>query len=193
MNFIYNRRLDFHFILNDKVDKDKLIKSINVLNKKNKIIKLAKANITQSCTNKKIYIIIEDNNFIVNFSHLFYDAYSINLVLQKIDEIYKMGGICKGEIKKYMEELDQDLVSINTDNLRIMNRVYGSKYKLDTDLIEHIDKKFYTVKPTYYLNSKEVDDYIKKTDIIPNGISINPREKQVSVSLKKKPEQGEIE
>ena len=37
MNFIYNRRLDFHFILNDKVDKDKLIKSINVLNKKNKI------------------------------------------------------------------------------------------------------------------------------------------------------------
>ena len=63
MNFIYNRRLDFHFILNDKVDKDKLIKSIKILNRKNKIIKLAKANITQSCTNKKIYIIIENNNF----------------------------------------------------------------------------------------------------------------------------------
>jgi hypothetical protein len=101
MNFIYNRRLDFYFILNDKVDKDKLIKSIKILNRKNKIIKIAKANITQSCTNKKIYIIIENNNFIVNFSHLFYDAYSINLVLQKIDEIYKMDGVCKGEIKNY--------------------------------------------------------------------------------------------
>lgn len=109
------------------------------------------------------------------------------------DKVEETLELCKGEIKRYMEELDQDLVSVNTDNLRIMNRVYGSKYKLDTDLIEYIDKKFYTVKPTYYLNSKEVDEYVKKTNIIPNGISVNPREKQVSVSLKKKPEQGEIE
>lgn len=109
------------------------------------------------------------------------------------DKVEETIELCKGEIKRCMEELDDQLVSVNTDNLRIMNRVYGSKYKLDTDLIEHIDKRFYTTKPTYYLNSKEVDNYLKETDIIPTGISINPREKQVSISLKKKAEQGEIE
>lgn len=109
------------------------------------------------------------------------------------DKVEQTLELCKGEIKRYMEDLDDQLVSVNTDNLRIMNRVYGSKYKLDTDLIEHLDKKFYTVKPTYSLNTKEVDEYIKTTDIIPTGISINNREKQVSISLKNKPEQGEIE
>lgn len=152
MNFIYNRRLDFYFILNDKVDKDKLIKSIKILNKKNKIIKIAKANITQSCTNKKIYIIIENNNFIVNFSHLFYDAYSINLVLQKIDEIYKTDGVCKGEIKNYkfkFYDLDVSLVDYLYNNIKIL---YRADYKNIYNLLVKKNKKTIKILKSNFVN-----------------------------------------
>jgi hypothetical protein len=165
MNFIYNRRLDFYFILNNKVDKDKLIKSINIINKKNKIIKLAKANITQSCSNKKIYIIIEDNNFIVNFSHLFYDAYSINLVLQKIDEIYKTDGVCKGEIKNYkfkFYDLDVSLINYLFNNVKILYRadyknVYNLLVKKNKKTIKILKSNFKTLTTSeiiYYINKK---------------------------------------
>jgi hypothetical protein len=74
-----------------------------------------------------------------------------------------------------------------------MYRVYGAKFGLDTNLIDQLDPKFYTTKTTYALNSFEVDKEIKTTGILPNGIIVNDRSKTVSISLKNKPEQGELE
>lgn len=119
------------------------------------------------------------------------EKYLVDLLKLK-DKVEETLELCKVKVKEAMEALDGDLVSVNTDNLRVMNKIYGSKYNLDTSLIQYIDEKFYTVKQSYSLNSQKVNKHLKETGSIPNGISINQREKTVSISLKNKKENEEI-
>lgn len=99
----------------------------------------------------------------------------------------------KSVIQNAITEIDPDLTSISSDNLKIMFRVYGMKYGLDQNCIEYLDPKFYTEKKSYSLNTPEVEKYIRENGTTPNGIIINDRSKTVSISLKNKVEIGEIE
>ena len=97
----------------------------------------------------------------------------------------------KSVIQNAITEIDPDLTSISSDNLKIMYRVYGMKYGLDQNCIEFLDPKFYTEKKTYSLNSGEVDKYIRENGTVPNGITLNDRSKTVSISLKNSPKEIE--
>ena len=108
----------------------------------------------------------------------------------KVDEAVKQ---CKSVLQVAIQEVDPDLTSISSDNLKVMYRVYGAKYGLNDILIDQLDPKFYTAKMTYSPNSVEIEKEIKTNGVLPNGITINDRQKTVSISLKNKPEQGEIE
>ena len=99
---------------------------------------------------------------------------------------------CKSIVGVAMADIDPDLSSVSSDNLKVMNRVYGSKYYLDENLIEFLDPKFYTEKKSYSLNTSEVDKEIKENGNLPNGISLINRQKTVSITLKNKPEKGEL-
>jgi len=136
MNFIYKRRLDFRFLLSDNVDKAKLINSINLLSKKNKIIKLTNTQNKPKSKDKNLYISIEGNVLLVNFSHLFYDAFSINYVLQKIDEIYHVKDENECEIVNY--EFNCFVFKVNflqyfLNNLKILYQIgHKSAYAILT-------------------------------------------------------------
>lgn len=100
--------------------------------------------------------------------------------------------VCKQKIQEAMEAEDFELSSINTDNLKIMNRVYGSKYSLDKNVIDYVDKKFYEPVVSFKLLTDEVDKYIKEKGTTPEGITPNLRTKTLSISLKGKKENETI-
>lgn len=90
MNLIYFRRLTFRYKLNN-CDINKIIKSINKISNDNKyIIYTEKYNhYKEKILSNKIYFYIKKNKYLkINFSHLYYDAYSIFYILNKIDLIY---------------------------------------------------------------------------------------------------------
>lgn len=110
---------------------------------------------------------------------------------EKVDFAIKQ---CKDKLTTAIQEIDPDLTSISSDNVKVMYRVYGAKFGLNTMLIDHLDPKFYTTKTVYSPNPKEIDNHIKMTGEIPNGIIINDRSKTVSISLKgDKNDQPEIQ
>lgn len=110
---------------------------------------------------------------------------------QKVEFAIKQ---CKDKLTTAIQEIDPDLTSISSDNVKVMYRVYGAKFGLNTMLIDNLDPKFYTAKTVYSPNPKEIDNHIKMTGEIPNGIIINDRSKTVSISLKgDKNEQPEIQ
>lgn len=95
---------------------------------------------------------------------------------------------CKDKLTTAIQEVNPDLTSITSDNVKVMYRMYGSKYGIDNNLIEFLDKKFYTTKTTYQLNTSEVEKEISETGVIPTGIKINERKKTVSITLKNQKE-----
>ena len=101
MNILYYTRLNLLTILHDNADINKIITSIKKLNKINKIFKLEKCE-TSNVEDRNIYIFIKNNILHLNFSHLFYDGYSIAFIFQKIDQIYK------DEITNYKFQLYHD-------------------------------------------------------------------------------------
>jgi len=92
----------------------------------------------------------------------------------------------KSILKVAIEEVDPDLTSISSDNIKVMHRVYGLKYSLDSNLVDQMDEKFVKRKVSYSPNTKEIDNEIGKNGTIPNGVIINDRNKTVSITLKKK-------
>jgi len=92
----------------------------------------------------------------------------------------------KSILKVAIEEVDPDLTSISSDNIKVMHRVYGLKYSLDSNLVDQLDEKFVNRKVSYSPNTKEIDKEIDTNGSIPNGVIINDRNKTVSITLKKK-------
>ena len=90
MNILYNRRLIFKFKLNS-IDILKFITIIKKLHIKNNFISYRnyKKNKKNNIISDKIYFYIRNNKLLkINFSHIFYDAFSIFYILEKIDLMY---------------------------------------------------------------------------------------------------------
>lgn len=81
------QRFVLTFPLHKNADKNKIINSIQTLEKENKYIKYENK-IAGIGTNKTLSFIIKNNRLIISWSHLYYDMYSIRFVLSKIDDVY---------------------------------------------------------------------------------------------------------
>ena len=92
-----------------------LIKKIS----KNKNLKLF--SLTDLKSGKTINKIkIQNNNLEINFSHIHYDGYSIWLVCQKIDQIYK------NEVKNYtfqIYDVNYSKINIFTNTIKILPKI----------------------------------------------------------------------
>ena len=167
MNFIYNRRLDFNFKLQNNINNIKLINSIKLLILNNNFIYLVKnkKKFSNDALNKDIYIFIINKNFIVNFSHLFYDAYSINLIIQKIDEIYK------DEIKdfkfnfytlntNFIHYYYNNIKIIKNDNCKNLIKVVTKKKKLTFKILKNkINNLSSSEIINYIINKFKIENY----------------------------------
>ena len=92
----------------------------------------------------------------------------------------------KTQIGDAILAVDPDLTSISSDNVKVMYRVYGPKYNIDKNIIKDIDKKYYKKNISYSPDTKAIDKEIKENGVLPTGVSINERNKTVSVTLKNK-------
>jgi len=92
----------------------------------------------------------------------------------------------KTQIGDAILAVDPDLTSISSDNVKVMYRVYGAKYNIDKNIIKDIDKKYYKKNISYSPDTKAIDKEIKENGVLPTGVSINERNKTVSVTLKNK-------
>jgi len=81
------KRFIIKFPLHKNADQKKIINCIQQLEKDNKYIKY-EDKIGGIGTNQTLSFIIKDDTLIISWSHLYYDMYSITLVLSKIDDIY---------------------------------------------------------------------------------------------------------
>lgn len=92
------------------------------------------------------------------------------------------------EAKKILEaealKLDPEFKSIQSDNVRVYYRTYGTKYKLDESKIASIPANLYTTKVSYSVNTKEVEAFAKEKGGLPDGILEPERPKQLTFSRK---------
>lgn len=91
---------------------------------------------------------------------------------------------CKSVLEVAIQEVDPDLSSISSDNVKVMYRVYGQQYSLNEMLLEELDPKYYIEKKSFSPNTAEIKKEIRENGILPNGIIINDRKKTVSITLK---------
>jgi hypothetical protein len=166
MNVFFDFRTTINFTLNDNIDINKLIKSIKKLNKVNDNLFILRECNTSDVNDNRIYITIENNNFKLNFSHRYYDGYSIVLINQKIDQIYK------DEIKNYkfiIYDLNYSRLKLITNNIRILTqltlktiykRVIKKKNKETFKILKTKLNEVSTKEIIYYiLNKFEIENY----------------------------------
>jgi hypothetical protein len=174
MNINFYCRIKFTTTLYDNVDVTKLINSITKINKTNNIFKLEKCD-TSDPKDCNIYIFIKNNILTINFSHLYYDGYSIGFIFEKIDQIYK------NEIKKYtfkVYDTKYSTFNLIKNSIKMIPRfnyknIYNAFYKKRT-------KKTIKILKTELneVSTKEITYYIVDTFKIKNYcLTLNARKK----------------
>ena len=99
------------------------------------------------------------------------------------------------QVKTFLQEAGEAILpnfkGVESGNLRIMCREYGSKYKFSGGV--KADSAFVVTKEVSSIDSKAVDDYYNATQELPVGIEANKdRNKSLSITVKgKKDEQIE--
>jgi hypothetical protein len=116
MNILFNYRVSLYTIINNDVDRDKLVKSITKLSKANDNLFIIGECLTSNVGDKHFYINIQNKKLIINFSHIFYDGYSIYIIFNKIDQIYK-GEIDNHKFNIYYPNYSKFKIFINNIKL----------------------------------------------------------------------------
>ncbi len=166
------QRFVLKFPLHKNADQNKIIKSIQTLEKSNKYIKYENK-IGGLGTNKTLSFTIKDNTLIVSWSHLYYDMYSIKFALSKIDEIYN------GNIKTYsFKYYKHNVYQFVHDDIQIFKNI-KHMWK-DMFHIQHCDKmKYINIQKNKLqtpLSSSEIFKYIlDKLNIHDYNMTINLR------------------
>lgn len=87
-------------------------------------------------------------------------------------------------IEKKALELNPNLKSITSDNLKISYRQYGAKYRIDESFFDKLDPSFYKVSKRYDVVADEVEKYCEEHKSLPIGINEIERPKSLSFALK---------
>lgn len=82
-------------------------------------------------------------------------------------------------------KLNPQFSSMKSDNLKVMYRQYGSRYRIDESYASELPKELVNIKTTITPNLDAVDDYIEQHGNLPLGLVENQRTKQISISINK--------
>lgn len=107
------------------------------------------------------------------------------------DEFDKILDAVKLKLESEAVKLDLEFSSIKGNQVKVMYRSYGARYKIDSSLIEQVPPSLYEVKSSYSANVKAIEEYIDANHgKVPLGIIEPERSKQISITIKKD-EQGD--
>lgn len=172
MNIIYNRRIEFKIILKKYLVTNSIKKIILNLGKENEFIKYKKDNNKKyDALSNMIYFYFIDNLLIINFSHLYYDAYSIFFILNKLDQIYK------NEILNYKFQIYE----INKSNYEYIKNYIKIIKNIPLNNILNIflnkNKKSFKIKKKELSNSEIIKYILTKLKINKYCLVVNARKK----------------
>lgn len=102
-------------------------------------------------------------------------------IQQKIEDAIKEA---KARLEKTALEINPNFTSIQSDKIKVFYRAYGSRFYLDTDRINVVDKDLYSKKVSYSINTKELNAWIKEKKSIPDGVIEAERKKSLSITIK---------
>jgi len=127
------------------------------------------------------------HNLVKDSDKILFSPDGENTILQ-ILELKKTIEDAEKAAKKLIEtaalKLDKNFTSVQSDNLRVSYRAYGSRYKIDISHIEKLPVKLYKVIKKFSPIPSEIDEYADEKGL-PLGIIENEREKKISFSVKK--------
>lgn len=168
MNFLFDYRMTFKLTLhdNDDININKLIKLIKILSKSNDSIFILGECHDKDVNDKHIYIGIKNKNMTINFSHVYYDGYSIFFILHKIDEIYK------DEIDNYIFNIyhpNYSKFKVVINNIKLLPRI-NLKFAYDYVMENKKNKKKIKILKTNFneeVSTKDIIYYLQdKNNII---------------------------
>ena len=120
MNVLFDNRVTIKFILHDDTNINKVIKSIQKISKLNDNTFIIGNCHDKNVNDKHVYIDIKNKKMMINFSHIYYDGYSIYFILHTIDQIYK------DEIDNYIfnvYETNYSKFKIFINNIKLLPKI----------------------------------------------------------------------
>jgi hypothetical protein len=160
MHGLFNLRMKFNYTLNTDININKIIKSIKKLNEVNDNLFIIGKCLTSNVGDKHIYIDIKDKNMTINFSHIYYDGFSIFLITHKIDQIYK------GEIENHIFNIydpDYSKFKVFTNSIKLLPKVkLNSVYHRVVAKIKNNKKRIKILKTKFneQVSTKEIIYYL---------------------------------
>lgn len=127
------------------------------------------------------------NDLVCNADKIVLSADGENVIIQLLTlekQIEQGIKTAKMMIEKKVIELNPNLKSITSDNLRISYRQYGAKYRIEDSFFDKLDPSFYKVSKRYDVVAEEVEKYCEEHKSLPIGINEIERPKSLSFSLK---------
>lgn len=109
---------------------------------------------------------------------------SIMELLDIQEKLEKIIDQLKADLAEEALDYDKNFKSIESDNLRIMFRKYGGRYKIDKTRIKEVSRKLYRVNKRYYPENDEIDKWADENDGLPLGVIERDRSKKLSITLK---------
>jgi len=177
MNILFDYRVILHFTLCENTNETKLIKSIKKLSRSNHDVFIIGECENPNVNDNYIYFTIKNNNLKINFSHIYYDGYSIWLIYQKIDQIYK------NEIKTYTFEIydaNYSKIKIFINTIKILpNFNIKNIYNVLTKNKDENKTKIKILKTNFNeISTKEVIHYlVDKLELKEYYLILNARKK----------------
>lgn len=97
----------------------------------------------------------------------------------KIDEAKKI-------IATTGETIDPNFKGVIGEHIRAIYRVYGEKYTYDKDFKEPLEQAGFLKKTEVYkADSKAINEYVKKHNALPLGVTLKDRQKVISLVVDK--------
>ena len=91
----------------------------------------------------------------------------------------------KEKLATKAEKVDPNFTSISGDNIKVYYRFFGSRYGVDSSLVEKVPEGLLKREIRYSVDIKALEEYIEIKKGVPYGIVVKDRQKSISFAKKK--------
>lgn len=113
------------------------------------------------------------------------DGEQVLLQLLEIENQVKAAlQVAKEKLEETALRISPDFKCIQGDTIKVYYRSFGSRFYIDDSKIGLIGDKFYKTKTTYSPETKEIENYIKANNMLPDGIYEAERPKKITFATK---------
>jgi len=106
-------------------------------------------------------------------------------ILEAEEQIKEIKEKAKEELEKVALKKNPNFSSIESDNVKVYYRAFGSRYRVDDPNADKLPEDLIKTEKKYKIITKEVDKFYKEHGKLPVGINEVERPKKISFNAKK--------